>query len=160
MDNNSTKYLGVLMLMLGCFIGGVVLLVIIFFIFRLTSAALLNLPGFEGFYRYVISIAPYLIFLAAYHYIRRKIVTSPHKTTRTISILFLIAGILVCFASFTLVNLTFFGLQKDWLLTFNDNSQYFLIVQLVLVFLSAGSLALGDPEEEDWLKKRKREGKN
>jgi hypothetical protein len=155
--DNSSKYLAILMLILGCFIGGMVLLVIIFFIFKFTSAALINLPGFSGFYRYVVSIVPYLVFLAAYNYIRRKIVTTPPKPSRTISILFLLAGLLVCAASFTLVNLMFFGLEKEWLLSFDDNSQYFLILQLFLVFLSAGSLAIGDPKEEDWLEKRKRE---
>jgi uncharacterized membrane protein YidH (DUF202 family) len=158
--DNSNKYLGLLMILLACFIGGIAILVIVFFIFKFTSAALNHLPVFEFLYRYIITISPYLIFLAAYNYIRQKIVTSQHKTSRTIAVLFLLSGILICFASFTLVNLKFFGLQREWLIFFDDNSQYFLILQLFMVFLSAGSLALGDPKEEDWLDKRKREEEN
>ncbi len=153
--DNSNKYLGILLIALGSFIGFVVLIVVIFFLLKLASVILFNIPGFESIYKYFITIIPYLLFLAAYFYLRSRIVLCKNKISRAIAMLFLTAGILVCLISFTLINLKFFGLKKGWLNFFDDNSHYFLILQLILIFFATGALATGDPKEKDWMEKSK-----
>ncbi|MEI9934769.1 MAG: hypothetical protein WDM71_07950 [Ferruginibacter sp.] len=153
--NNSNKYLSILLIALGSFIGFVVVIVVIFFLLKLASVVLFNIPGFESVYKYFITIIPYLLFLAAYFYLRSRIVLCKNKISRTIAMVFLIAAILVCFISFALINLKFFGLKKEWLNSFDDNSHYFLILQLILTFFATGALATGDPKEKDWMEKNK-----
>ena len=54
-----------------------------------------------------------------------------------------------------LATLTLFGVQKSFLLTYRDNSQYGWIVQVVLLFFMALFIASRDGKEEDWMDKNK-----
>ena len=66
---------------------------------------------------------------------------------------FLIIGSLLCAATLVLTTLKLFGVQKSFLLTFDDNSQYGWIAQIVILFFTALITATGDAKEKDWIHK-------
>lgn len=65
----------------------------------------------------------------------------------------LIIGSLLCAATLILSTLKLFGVQKSFLLTFDENSQYGWIAQIVILFFTALIIATGDAKERDWMQK-------
>ena len=53
-----------------------------------------------------------------------------------------------------LSTLKLFGVQKSFLLTYEDNSQYAWIIQIVMLFFTALVIASGDVKEKDWMDKK------
>lgn len=153
--NKSDKYIKLMTLLLGGFIGFIALLVTIFFILKLCSITLFHLPGFDRVFQFIVSIFPYLIFFVGYYYLYNQIRLSKNKIGVVIGIIILIIGSLLCAGAMVLATLTLFGVQKSFLLTYRDNSQYGWIVQVVLLFFMALFIASGDGKEEDWMDKNK-----
>jgi hypothetical protein len=44
----------------------------------------------------------------------------------------------------------FLHIKSDALRVFEDNGQYALIAQIVIIFITAATLASGDENEKDW----------
>jgi hypothetical protein len=153
--NDFNKYVGLLLLTLGGLLGFILVVAVIFFALKLAAITLFNIPGFETFYKFIITIIPYVIFFAAYYYLRNKLIVCKNKTSRTLAGLFLILGILVCLISLISAILKSYDVRSDWLDFFDDNSHYFLILQLLIVFVTAAVLGFGDPKEKDWMEKNK-----
>ena len=153
--NKSDKYIKLMTLLLGGFIVFIALLVTIFFILKLCSITLFHLPGFDRVFQFIVSIFPYLIFFVGYYYLYNQIRLSKNKIGVVIGIIILIIGSLLCAGAMVLATLTLFGVQKSFLLTYRDNSQYGWIVQVVLLFFMALFIASGDGKEEDWMDKNK-----
>jgi hypothetical protein len=152
MDNFS-KYLGLIFLIIGVFFGFILSIALIILLLRFLSIGLFENRISEGIFHYFIIIIPYLIFFGAYYYLRQKVMAATNKTSRGIAALFLIIGCLICVSSFILSTLVFLNIKNDFVEFFSENSGYNLVMQLVIVFLTAATLGFGDPKEKDWMEK-------
>ena len=141
-------------LLFGGFIGFLGLVIVIFYMLKLFSVTLFYIPGFDRFFNFVIIIIPYIIFFLGYYYLHKKISLSKSKTASIIAKAFLIIGSLLCAATLVLATLKLFGFQKTFLLTFDENSQYGWIAQIVILFFTALIVATGDAKEKDWMDKK------
>ena len=140
-----------MLLLAGGFFGFIALVVVLILILRLFSSTILHIPGFDLFYQYVIIIVPYLLFGAAYYYLYKKIALSKTRGSRIIARALLITGCLVCMFTLSLATAMFLHVKNSWTKAYDENSQYSLIVQLLIIFLMAGVLASGDAKEKDWM---------
>jgi len=138
-------------LLFGGFVGFLVLLVVIFYLLKLCSVTLFYIPGFDSFFTFIIIVIPYLIFFSGYYYLHKKIPLSKSKTSAAIARIFLVTGSLLCVCTMILSSLKLFGVQKSFLLTYEDNSQYAWIIQIVILFFTALILATGDEKEKHWM---------
>ncbi len=155
--NKSDKYIKLMTLLLGGFIGFIALLVTIFFVLKLCSITLFHLPGFDRVFQFIVSIFPYLIFFIGYFYLYKQIRLSKNKIVVVIGIIVLIIGSLLCAGTMVLSSLTLFGVEKSFLLVYRDNSQYGWILQVVILFFMALFIATGDLKEKDWMHKHDKE---
>ena len=153
--NALDKYLKLFFLLVGGFLCFIIALTLIFFILKFTSFALLHIPGFEKIYGYLITIIPYAIFGAVFSFLSTRIIKVKNRFSKSFAFFFLFIGMLVCLGSFVMANICFFNPKVEWYYFFDDNSHYFLILQLLFVFLSSLSMALGSPKETDWMDKHK-----
>ncbi len=62
-------------------------------------------------------------------------------------------GCLVCLFTLSLSTALFLHLKNDWLKLYEDNGHYALIIQIVILFLTAAILAGGDEKEKDWMER-------
>ncbi len=151
--DNSNKYLKLLLLIIGTVFGFFLLIAVIILVLRLLSIALFTNKISEHIFHYFVVVIPYLIFFGAFYYLNKKIKQSQSKTSKIIASLFLIIGCLICLISFLFITVISFGAENKWLSFFDDNSGYSLALQLLIVFLTAITLAIGEPTEKDWIKK-------
>ena len=149
--NGFNKYFKLMALLFGGLVGFLLLLVVIFYLLKLCSITLFYIPGFDSFFTFIIIVIPYLIFFSGYYYLHKKIPLSKSKTAAAIARIFLVTGSLLCVCTMILSSLKLFGVQKSFLLTYEDNSQYTWIVQIVILFFTALILATGDAKEKDWM---------
>ena len=142
-----------MLLIVGGFFGFLTLIALLIFVLRLFSITMFNIPGFDLFFQYIIIIIPYVIFFAAYYYLYKKIRYSKSSLSRILARILIIAGCLICLFTLTLSTATFLKVKNDWLKLYEDNGHYALIIQLVILFLTAGILASGDAKEKDWMER-------
>ncbi len=155
--NKTDKYFKLMLLLFGVFIGFIAFLVLIFYLLKLCSITLFHLPGFQHFFHFVVIVIPYLIFFSGYYYLHKQIPLSKSKIGALIARILLIIGSLLCAATMVIATLTLFGVQKIFLLTYQDNSQYGWILQVVILFFTALIIASGDAKEKDWMQKHNEE---
>lgn len=151
--NSFDKYFKLTALLFGGLIGFVGLIVVIFYLLKLCSITLFNIPGFDSFFQFIIIVIPYIIFFCGYYYLHKKLPLSTSKNAAVIGRIFLVAGSLLCLATLILSTLKLLGVQKSFLLIYQDNSQYGWIAQIVILFFSALIIASGDAKEKDWMHK-------
>jgi hypothetical protein len=151
--NNTSKYLELLLLMIGVLMGFVLSVALLIIILKLLSVVLFTNKISENIYHYCVIIIPYLIFFAAYYYLYLKVKQSKNIASKTIASFILIAGCLLCATSFILLTANFLGNTSDLVAFFNDNSGSGLVIQIAVAFLTAMVLAFGDPKEKDWIEK-------
>ena len=147
------KYSRLLFLILGSFFGFLILFFILFFTLRLLSITFFHIPGFDLLYQYIIIIIPYVIFTAAYYYLFKKIKHSQTRLPRVIASILIITGCIISIFTLTVSTIIFLHVKNDWLKIFEENGHYALIIQLVILFATAGVLASGDAKEQDWMTK-------
>ena len=147
------KYSRLLFLILGSFFSFLIVVIILFFLLRLLSITFFHIPGFDLLYQYIIIIIPYIIFTAAYYYLFKKIKQSQIRLPRIIASILIITGCIISIFTLTVSTIIFLRVKNDWLKIFEENGHYALIVQLVILFATAGVLASGDAEEQDWMTK-------
>ena len=153
MMKDFDKFTRLITLLIGGLVGFLLLVVIIFYTLKLFAITLFNIPGFNSFFGIVVTIIPYAIFFAGYRYMQKKIKESKGKISKTIAIILLIIGSLLCLISLVLVSLNFFGVQKEWLILFADKSYWAIIAQILFLFFTAMATAAGDPKEKDWMER-------
>ena len=151
--NNFNKYFGLMALIIGGFVGFVIIVTILFFILRLFSATLINIPGTEKAYHFFIVIIPYIIFFSGYYYLHKKIALSTKKTSRVLGAVFLVAGSVICFITLVLSLLVFLKVKGEWLRDYDDQSHYSFVIQILLLFATALIIASGDAKEKDWMER-------
>ncbi len=155
MNRPVNKYFKLMAWLMAAFLAFTALVVLLFYLLKLCSITLFIIPGFDSFYHFIIIIIPYLIFFAGYYYMQKKIAASKSKTSSAIAWVLIITGSLLCLVTMVISTLTLFNIQKSFLLTYEDNSQYTLIIQVVFLFLTALIIATGDEKEKDWMDKNK-----
>jgi len=144
------KYSRLMLLIIGSFIGFILLIALFFFIFRLFSFTVFYIPGFDLFFQYVITAIPYLLFFAAYFYLYNKIKLSKSKASRIIARILLTTGCATGLVTLFLSTAIFLHVKSDALRFFEDNGHYALIAQIIIIFITAATLASGDEKEKDW----------
>ena len=151
--NNFNKYFGLMALLFGAVTGFLLLVVIIFYILKLFSITLFYIPGFENVFQFIIVIIPYMIFFCGYYYMHTKIGSAKTKTAQLSGRILMILGSLVCFASMIMAILVFLKVKNEWVATFNSNSHYSFIAQILFLFATAAMIATGDAKEKNWLER-------
>lgn len=151
--NDNNKYFKLMALLFGGFVGFLGMIIVLFYLLKLCSITLFNIPGFNSFFELVIIIIPYIIFFLGYYYLHNKISLSKNKIMAIIATILLVFGSLLCFATLILSTLKLFGVHKSFLLTFDQYSQYGWIAQIVILFIIALTVASGDAKEKDWMQK-------
>ena len=152
--NNNNKYFKLMALLFGGFVGFLGLIIVLFYLLKLCSITLFNIPGFNSFFELVIIIIPYIIFFLGYYYLHNKIPLSKNKITAIIARILLVIGSFLCIATLILSTLRLFGVHKSFLLTFDQYSQYGWIAQIIILFFTALTIASGDAKEKDWMQKK------
>jgi len=150
---NFDKYTRLIILMMATVFGFVIFIALLVFLLRLISMTFVEIPGSTTIYHFLVVIVPYIIFFGAYYYLYGKIKQSSSTASKIIASVLLIVGCIVCSVCLVLVSMLAFGVKRNWLNDFDDNSGYNLVLQLVIVFFTAMSLALGDKKEKDWLER-------
>ena len=153
----SDRYIKLMTLLLGGFFGFIALLATIFFLLKLCSITLFYIPGFDHLFQFIVTIIPYLIFFMGYYYLNIKVPLCRSKTGVITGRILIVVGTLLCAATMVIATLTLFGVHKSFLLTYQDNSQYGWIIQVVILFFTALIIAAGDEKEKDWMDKNNQE---
>jgi hypothetical protein len=151
--NNFNKYFTLLALIIGGFLGFVLLAVALFFILKLFSVTLFYIPGTDKVYHFLIVVIPYTIFFFGYHYMHKKIPLSTKRYSKFFGRVLLLTGSFICFITLILAVLDYLSVKNEWVHWYKNNSQYGLIVQIVLLFLTALVIATGDAKEKDWMER-------
>jgi hypothetical protein len=154
------KYFWLLALIIGSFLGFLILAVSLFFILKLFSITVFSIPGIDKAYQFLVVFIPYLIFFSGYYYLHKKIHLSTKMYSRILSMLFLVAGSLICVVSLVLSMLSSFKVKNEWLRLYGEHSHYSFIVQIILLFATALIIATGDPKEKDWMEKHNTQAKS
>ncbi|MEO7769010.1 MAG: hypothetical protein ABIS01_16385 [Ferruginibacter sp.] len=152
--DNFQKYSRLMILIAGGILSFILLICLLVFVLRLFSITMFHIPGFDLFFQYVIIIIPYLIFFAAYYYLYGKISLSKSKLSRLIAMFLIVGGFLACLFTLTLSTAIFLHVKSNFLQLFKDYTHYALVVQLVILFITAGILASGDGREKDWMERK------
>src|SRR5438552_3938685 len=100
--NDFNKYFALMFLIIGGVIGFILAIAILIVILRLLSISMFSIPGTDNIFQYFTIIIPYIIFFAAYFYLRKKIIRSKSKTSGIAAALLVIAGCLLCLITFVL----------------------------------------------------------
>ena len=145
-----------MLLIVGGFFGFIIFVALLIYILRLFSMTMFHIPGFDLFFQFTIVIFPYLLFFAAYYYLYKKIPFSKSRTSRIIARLLIITGCIGGLFTLSMSTAMFLHVKHDWLRLFEDNSQYALILQVILIFITAGVIASGDVKEKDWMEREAR----
>jgi hypothetical protein len=151
--DNFQKYSRLMLLIAGSFVGFIVFVALLIFVFRLFSITVFHIPGFDLFFQYVILSIPYLLFFAAYYYLYKKIKLSTSKASRVIAKVLLLVGCATGVFTWFLSTALFLHVKNDALRAFEDNGHYALIVQVIIIFITAATLASGDEKEKDWMER-------
>ena len=151
--DNFQKYSRLMMLIAAGFFSLLLFIALLIFVFRLFSITVFNIPGFDLFYQYIIVIIPYLVFFAAYYYLYKKIGSSKSALSKLIAKVLIAGGCLICLTTLSLSTALFLRVKTDWLKVYEENGHYALIIQLVILLITAGVLASGDAKEKDWMER-------
>ncbi len=140
-------------LIFGGFIGFLLLIILIFYILKLSSITLFLIPGSENAFHFFITIIPYAIFFSGYYYLHTKITFAKTKLSRYLSRFLLVTGSALCLITMLLSLLVLYKVKTEWLRAFDDNTHFALIAQILLLFFTAAIIATGDPKEKNWMEK-------
>jgi len=141
-------------LLMGSVLAVVTIVALVFFILKLFAVTLFNIPGSSYIFHLFIVIIPYLILFAAYYLVHREIVAARSSVAAAAARTILVIGSLACVTGLILSLMVFFNVKREWLYIYDDYSKYTFAVHLILVFITAGVLATGDPKEKSWLERQ------
>jgi hypothetical protein len=140
-------------LLFGGLLGLILLIVILFYVLKLFSIAMFNIPGSDSVFQVVIIMVPYVIYFSGYYYMHTKIAAAKTKVSRILARCFLVVGSLICFTTMIFSLLIFLKVKSEWLRTFESNSHYSMIIQIIVLFATAAIIATGDPKEKNWMER-------
>ncbi|HMO61385.1 MAG TPA: hypothetical protein PKA46_04860 [Ferruginibacter sp.] len=151
--NNFNKYFTLLALIIGSFLGFLLLAVALFFILKLFSVTLFHIPGTDKVYQFFIVVIPYTVFFFGYHYMHKKIPLSTRRFSRIAGRVLMVTGSIICLATLVFALLDYLSVKGEWMTLYKQNTQYGLIAQIFLLFFTALIVATGDAKEKDWMDK-------
>ncbi len=151
--NNFNKYLSLMALIIGSFLSFLLLLVLFFYVMKLFSIVFFSIPGSTNIFETVIILVPYILYYAAYYYLAKKITLAKTSTAKILGSVFVIIGTTIATVTLTLAFMVFFKLHYPWLKILESNSHYAFIVQIIIIFFAAGTIASGDAKEKDWMER-------
>jgi hypothetical protein len=151
--DNYNKFFGLFALIIGGFLGFVLVVVGIFYLLKVCSIVMFNIPGFDVLYQVIIVVIPYIIYYCAYYYLIKKINKSTSLVSRGIARLLIATGLIIATTTLVLAIMDHLKVNKEWLRVLASNSHYAFIIQIILLFAIAAVLASGDAKEKDWMEK-------
>ena len=149
--NNTNKYFSLLLLLLGGFVSLILIIVLVFYLLKLFSVVMFNIPAFDNVFQVLILLVPYILYYAAYYYLHKKIAKAETVLSKSMGWGFLFFGSLVCTATLVLTLMVFFKMKYPWLRVFELNTHYAFIAQIIFLFATALAIASGDKKENDWM---------
>ncbi len=152
--NNFNKYFSLLALIIGSFLSFLLLLVLFFYVMKLFSIAFFSIPGSTNIFEMVIILVPYILYYAAYYYLSKKIALAKTSIAKVLGSVFLIIGTTIATITLVLAFMLFFKMNYPWLKILESNSHYAFIVQIIIIFFAAGTIASGDAKEKDWMERK------
>lgn len=84
---------------------------------------------------------------------QKKIALAKTSIAKVMGSVFLIIGTTIATVTLTLAFMVFFKLHYPWLKILESNSHYAFIVQIIIIFFAAGTIASGDAREKDWMER-------
>lgn len=141
------------LIMLGA-LGFVALVVVLFFILKLFSVALFNIPGSAYVFELCITAIPFFILFAAYYVVHKKIAASKTNASSVAARVILTIGSLICVIQLVFALLLFFNVRTEWLLTYSEYDRAGFALHVIVILISAGVLATGDEKQKNWLERK------
>ena len=152
--NNFNKYFSLLALIIGGFLSILLFLVLFFYVMKLFSIAFFSIPGSANMFEIVIILVPYILYYAAYYYLSKKIALAKTSIAKVMGSVFLILGTTIATFTLVLAFMVFFKMNYPWVKIMESNSHYAFIVQIIIIFFTAGAIASGGVTEEDWMERK------
>lgn len=153
MNNNVNKYFALMALIFGGFLSVILIIVLFFYILKLLSITFFNIPGTENVFHVVIITVPYIVYYAAYYYLQKKIAKAKTAVAKSFGWFFLIIGMLTCTTTLVLAFMLFLKVNMPIVKTFDANSHYAFITQIIVLFATSMAIASGDEKEKDWMER-------
>ncbi len=153
MRDNTNRYFYLMALLMGSFVAMLGIIVLLFYTLKLFAFTLFNIPGSGYIFQLFITVAPYLILFAAYYLVYTQIVAAKKSVAAAVARVILTIGSLVCVMGLAFTLLVFFKVNKQWAYLYEDYSKYTFAAHLIIVLITAGVLATGDPKEKSWLER-------
>ncbi|MBL0355422.1 MAG: hypothetical protein IPP72_00365 [Chitinophagaceae bacterium] len=154
MRDQSNKYFYLMALLMGSVLAVVGIIVLAFYILKLFAITLFNIPGSSYLFELFIVIIPYLILFAAYYLVHTQVSASRRSAAAGVARILLTTGSLICVTGLVLSLVIFFKVKAQWLTIFNEYANHTFALHLILILISAGILATGDPKEKSWLERQ------
>jgi hypothetical protein len=153
MNSSFNKYFALMGLLMASVLGFAAIVAIIFFVMKLFAIAAFNIPGSGFVFEFFITAIPYFILFAAYYLVHKKIASSKTNASSVMARILLTAGSLICVTQLVLALLIFFQVHAQWLVIYSEYDKAGFALHLILILISAGILATGDPKEKSWLQR-------
>lgn len=149
------KYFGIVFLLMGSFLAFLLALIGIFYAMKLLSFTIINIPGFDVLFRYVVTIIPYIIFFGGYYFLFHQTRKTALNTIKKISFAIMAIGLFICFTTIVFESIRFMGSRAIVVQQFLSNKGVILFIQLFVLFFCSAVIAMGEPKEADWMEKHR-----
>jgi hypothetical protein len=153
MNNNSNKYFLLTVLLMGSVVAIIGIIALVFFILKLFAVSMFNIPGSNYIFSLFIVMIPYLILFAGYYFVHKQISLAKNSFSAVAARVILIIGSLVCIAGLVFSLMIFFHVRAQWLRIYDEYASHTFAIHVILILITAGVLATGDPKEESWLER-------
>ncbi len=153
MNDNFHKYFVLTGLLMASVFGFAAIVAILFFVLKLFSVAMFNIPGSAYVYEFFITIIPYFILFAAYYFMHTKIAAAKTSASSVGARVILTVGSLLCVGGLACSLMLFFKMQNDFLVEYQQYSSLSFAIHLIIILIAAGVLATGTPKEKNWLER-------
>lgn len=154
MKDQSNRYFFLMALLMGSAVAVVGIIVLLFYVLKLFAITLFNIPGSSYLFELFIVMVPYLILFAAYYLVHTQISAARRSVVAGVARVLLTTGSLICVTGLVLSLVIFFKVKAQWLTIYNEYSNHSFALHLILILVSAGILATGDPKEKSWLERQ------
>ena len=148
--NSYNKYINLLALIMASFLTIILIIAGLFYVLKLFSFTVMQIPGINNFYTVLILLVPYIVYYCCYLYLLKKISRTKSVMAKTVAMVFLLAGIIVATTTLVLAFMVFFKINAGWLRLYQTNSHYAFIAQILFLFATSFAIASGDAKEIDW----------
>ena len=139
--------------MLSAF-GILAIIAILFFVLKLFSVALFNIPGSAYVFELCITVIPFFILFAAYYLVHKKISSGKTNASAVAARIILTVGSLICVMQLVFALMLFFKVKANWLMIYTEYDRGGFALHVILILIAAGILATGDAKQKSWLERK------